>query len=470
MERKVQTHAKAAEIFCRDESRVDWHSKALWVLREKRDRAAGSLPEWEELRALGSQIKLHTLSHLGQYLETFEANCLKRGIQVHWAKDGAEHNRIALEILTRHRVKKLVKSKSMLTEECHLNPFLEGHGIEVIDTDLGERIIQLNHQPPSHIVVPAIHMKKEEVGELFHDKLGTPKGESDPTRLTRAARAHLREQFLSADAAMTGVNMAVASEGAVIVCTNEGNADMGANLPKLQLHSMGIDKIVPDMDSAAVLLRMLARNATGQPITTYSSLYRGAKAGGEMHIIIVDNGRSEMMRDKILGEALKCIRCGGCLNTCPVYRRSGGYSYGHTIPGPIGIAVGADEDDTHSSPWACTLCGSCSFVCPTKVPLDKIIFHRRRLYAERGSLPYGKGSYMPLVGRFMASETLLNTGMAAARTALAILPHSLLKPMSGAWGKYRELPTAPGSSFEGWLKKNRPELLVKGSKNSKGEN
>ncbi|QDF66443.1 lactate utilization protein [Shewanella sp. SNU WT4] len=449
------THAERAAKFCQDEARVDWHSKALWMLREKRDRAAGSLPEWEQLRTLGSEIKLHTLSNLGQYLEEFEKNCLANGIQVHWAKDGHEHNQIVHGILAKHQVKKLVKSKSMLTEECHLNPYLEERGIEVIDTDLGERIIQLKKQPPSHIVVPAIHLKKEEVGELFHEKLGTEKGASDPTYLTRAARAHLREQFLSADAAMTGVNMAIADQGAVVVCTNEGNADMGANLPKLQLHSMGIDKVLPDLASSGVLLRTLARNATGQPITTYSSFYRGPQENGEMHVIIVDNGRSDMLKDKILAESLKCIRCGGCLNTCPVYRRSGGFSYNYTIPGPIGIAVGAQHDDTNSIPWACTLCGSCSFVCPTKVPLDKIIHHHRRLKAEAGTLPYGKSSYMPLVGKLMASETLLNASMGIARTSLRILPHSLLKPFSGAWGKYRELPVAPESSFERWYKNNR---------------
>lgn len=451
------THAQQAEIFCRDESRVDWHSKALWLMREKRDRAAGSIPEWEQLRQLGSEIKLHTLTNLADLLQQFEANCQANGIQVHWARDGKEHNQIVHEILARHQVKKLVKSKSMLTEECHMNPYLEERGIEVIDTDLGERIIQLAGQPPSHIVVPAIHMKKEEVGELFHEKIGTEAGASDPTYLTRAARQHLREQFLSADAAMTGVNMAIADKGAVVVCTNEGNADMGVNLPAVQLHSMGIDKIVPNLDSAAVLLRMLARNATGQPVTTYSSMYRGPRAGGEMHVIIVDNGRTAMLQDKILAESLKCIRCGGCLNTCPVYRRSGGHSYSYTIPGPIGIAVGSSKDDTNSIPWACTLCASCSGVCPTKVPLDKIIHHHRRLKAEAGHLPYGKANYMPLVGKLMGSQTAFNCSMSMARGALKILPGSLLKPFAGAWGKYRELPVAPKSSFEHWYKNNRSE-------------
>lgn len=452
----IESHAQAATKFCQDEAHVNWHDKALWQLRHKRDLAAGSLPEWEQLKELGSRIKRHTLSKLADYLEQFEINCQNNGIIVHWAKDATEHNEIVHEILSGHSVKKLVKSKSMLTEECHLNPYLEARGIEVIDTDLGERIIQLDKKPPSHIVVPAIHMTKEEVGELFHEKLGTPEGESDPTRLTRAARAHLREHFLTADAAMTGVNMAVAETGTVVVCTNEGNADMGANLPKLQIHSMGIDKIVPNLDSVGVLLRTLARNATGQSITAYSSLYSGPKQGGEMHVVIVNNGRVESMKDPLMAEAYKCIRCGGCLNTCPVYRRSGGYSYNSLIPGPIGLAVNSDKDETHSLPWACSLCGSCSLVCPTKVPLHEIIFNWRRKKAQAGTLPYGKNRYMPVVGKLMASEVALNTSMGIVRTALRYLPRGVMKPFGGPWTKHRELPEAPESgSFEAWYRKNR---------------
>lgn len=452
----VETHASAAAKFNLDEERVNWHDKALWTLRYKRDLAAASLPEWEQLKNLGSEIKLHTLSNLSHYLQEFEDNCKKNGIVVHWAKDGEEHNQIVHSLLKKNQVKLLVKSKSMLTEECHLNPYLEERGIEVIDTDLGERIIQLRKEPPSHIVVPAIHLKKEEVGELFHEHLGSEKGASCPTYLTKQARAHLREKFLTADAALTGVNMGIASEGAVMICTNEGNADMGVNLPKLQIHSMGIDKIVPNMDAVGVLTRMLARNATGQPATTYSTMYKGPKQDGEMHIVLVDNGRTELFQDELIGEAYKCIRCGGCLNTCPVYRRSSGHSYNALIPGPIGIAVSAGQDETHSLAWACTLCGSCTKVCPTKVPLDAIIAKWRRLHADKKTLPYGKKSYMPYVGSLMANEPMLNMGGKAARIALKILPGAVMKPFAGAWGQHRELPEVTQvQSFEAWFKKNR---------------
>ncbi|GLP97115.1 lactate utilization protein B [Paraferrimonas sedimenticola] len=452
----IESHASAAKRFNQDEARVDWHDKALWTLRQKRDLAAGACDDWEALKTLGSQIKMHTLANLPKYLEEFEQSCQSNGVIVHWASSAEEHNKIVHGILQKHQVKRLVKSKSMLTEECHLNPYLEARGIEVVDTDLGERICQLAEVPPSHIVVPAIHMKKEEVGELFHDKIGSEKGASCPDYLTYQARLHLREKFMQADAGLTGVNMAIADEGAVVICTNEGNADMGVNLPQLQIHCMGIDKLVPNKESAAVLTRMLARNATGQASTSYTSIYRKPKAGGEMHVVLVDNGRSELLKDETLAQAYKCIRCGGCLNTCPVYRRSGGHSYNALLPGPIGIAVQSGQDSTHSLPWACTLCNSCTHVCPTKVPLGEIIFKWRRIHSDGGNMPYGKKHYMPWVGRFMGSESSLSGGMKAARAALRILPNSLLKPMAGDYAKHRELPEAPKQgSFEQWFANNR---------------
>ena len=451
----ITAHAREAAIFCRDESRVDWHSKALWLMREKRDRAAAKIPEWEQLRQLGSDIKHYSLSRLPELLQQFERQCQANGIQVHWAYNGEQHNQIVYQILSQHKVKKLVKSKSLLTEECQMNPYLEDRGIEVVDTDIGERIVQLAKQKPSHIVVPTIHLNKEQVGKIFHKKMHTEAGASDPTYLTNIARRHLRQAFISADAAMTGVNMAIADKGAIVVCTNEGNADMGVNLPPLQLHSMGIEKIVPDLDSTAVFLRLLARNATGQSITSYSSIYSGPKQGGEMHIIIVDNGRSHSLKDKDFADALKCIGCGACLNTCPVYRRSGGHSYNHRLPGPIGIAIGSSEDHTHSMPWACTSCGSCTEVCPTKVPLQQLIHLQRRKKVKQKQLPHAQSKYLPLLGKVLNNRHKLDCTMTLARGALKHIPHRGLKPFTAAWSAYRELPTAPQSSFESWYKNNR---------------
>ncbi|RLD74721.1 MAG: 4Fe-4S ferredoxin, partial [Bacteroidetes bacterium] len=264
-------HAKKASEFIANENRTNWHDKSLWLVRTKRDIAVNRVAEWEELRELASQIKAHTLSKLDDYLLQFEKNALKNGVQVHWAANGKEHNQIVLDILESVNAKKIVKSKSMLTEECGLNPFLEKHNFEVIDTDLGERIIQLRNEPPSHIVLPAIHLKKEEIGELFHEKLNTLKGNSNPDYLTAEARKHLREKFLNADVALTGVNFAVAETGQVVVCTNEGNADMGVHLADVQIHSMGIEKLIPQQKHLGVFTRLLARSATGQEITTYTS-------------------------------------------------------------------------------------------------------------------------------------------------------------------------------------------------------
>ena len=241
----TRSHPVEAAAFIANEERTHWHDQALWFVRAKRDKAAHTVPEWERLREAASQIKAHVISRLPEYLEQFERNATRLGATVHWARDAEEHNRIVLEILQQHGARKLCKSKSMLTEECHLNPYLEKHGIEVVDTDLGERIVQFRDEPPSHIVLPAIHIKKEEVGELFHERLGTEKGATDPKYLTEAARGHLRDKFMNAEAGLTGVNFALADTGGIVVCTNEGNADLGVSLPKLHIASVGIEKLLP---------------------------------------------------------------------------------------------------------------------------------------------------------------------------------------------------------------------------------
>jgi L-lactate dehydrogenase complex protein LldF len=289
------SHPKAAAEFIADHERAQWHDKALWFVREKRDRIAHGLPEWEELRETAAAIKAYTMANLADLLETFEAQANKLGVTVHWAKDGAEHNRIVHGLLSDHGVKKVVKSKSMLTEECHLNPYLERHGIEVTDTDLGEWLVQLRNEPPSHIVLPAIHIKKEEVGELFHELLGTEKGATDPKYLAEASRIALRRRFVKAEAGITGVNFAIAETGGIVVCTNEGNADLGTSIPKLHIACMGIEKLIPKPEHLGVFLRLLARSATGQPITTYSSHFHGPRPGQEMHVVLVDNGRSDIL-------------------------------------------------------------------------------------------------------------------------------------------------------------------------------
>ncbi|HJT34785.1 MAG TPA: lactate utilization protein B [Pirellulales bacterium] len=442
-------HAAAAAEFVANDARAHWHDQALWFVRAKRDKAAQALPEWEALRETASQIKAHTLSRLADYLEQFAEQATRLGAHVHWARHAAEHNEIVLSVLQQHGVRRVVKSKSMLTEECHLNPYLERHGIEVVDTDLGEWIVQLRGEPPSHIVLPAIHIKKEEVGQLFHERLGTEAGVSEPNYLAEAARRRLRECFMRADAGITGVNFAVAETGGLVVCTNEGNADLGVSLPKLHIACLGIEKIIPRAKDLGVFLRLLARSATGQPITTYSSHFHGPRPGGELHIVLVDNGRTGILASHEFRRSLSCIRCGACMNTCPVYRRSGGHSYATTVPGPIGsiLAPARDARQHYSLPHACSLCGSCTDVCPVKIDLHHQLLTWRRELAIRGLLPWHKRLAMRWGGFVLRHGWLYRLSGKLARAIVPRLPRWLIYNRFNAWGRQRELPQFPRNSF-----------------------
>lgn len=449
-------HTKAADRFIANKEQETWHNETLWMVREKRDRMAMAIPEWEHLRELAAKVKMHTITHLDQYLEKFVSNAESNGVIIHWAKDAAEHNQIVYDILSKHNVKKLVKSKSMLTEECHLNPYLIDRGIDVVESDLGERILQLMNEPPSHIVMPAIHLKRQEVGKLFEDKLHTEKDNSDPTYLTRAARQHLRNEFLTAGASMTGANFGVAETGDVVVCTNEGNADMGTSLPKVHIVSMGIEKIIPDHRALSVYTRLLARSATGQPVTTYTSHFRKPRKGCEMHIILVDNGRSEILGNKEHIQTLKCIRCGACMNTCPVYRRSGGYSYTYFIPGPIGINLGMlkSPEEYADNVSACSLCYSCNNVCPVKIDLaDQIYRWRQNLDSFHKADKMKKIMSWGMKFLFM-HPALYKTGLKFA-PVVNHLPRFMLYNGLNDWGKGRELPQFASESFTDMWKKGK---------------
>jgi L-lactate dehydrogenase complex protein LldF len=443
------SHATLAAEFVADRQRATWHDQTLWFVRTKRDKAAQSLPEWELLRETASAIKAYTMAHLADLLEEFERNATRLGAKVHWARDAAEHNEIVLSILQQHHVQRLVKSKSMLTEECHLNPFLERHGIQVVDTDLGERIVQLAGEPPSHIVLPAIHKKKEDIGELFHEHLGTDKGATDPQYLAEAARGHLRNHFMQADAGLTGVNFAIAKTGGFVVCTNEGNADLGTSLPKLHIACMGIEKLIPRPEHLSVFLRLLARSATGQPITTYSSHFHGPLPGGELHIVLVDNGRTPILGSDDFRRSLNCIRCGACMNTCPVYRRSGGFSYESTVPGPIGsiLAPARDAKKHQSLPHACSLCGSCTDVCPVKIDIHHQLLTWRKEISHQGHLAWTKRLSMVLAAFVFRHPWVFRTGGWLARNIVPWMPRFLLYNGLNKWGKQRELPEFPKQSF-----------------------
>ena len=450
-------HPERAAVFVADEARARWHDRALWFVREKRDRAAALVPDWEALREAAAAIRAHTRGRLADYLEEFERNAVARGAQVHWARDAADHNAIVHRILSERGVRRVAKSKSMLTEECGLNPFLEARGVEVVDTDLGERIVQLAGEPPSHIVFPAIHRKREEIGELFHARLGTPAGLADPKALTEAARAHLREKFMAADAGLTGVNFAVAETGGIVVCTNEGNADMGTHLPRLHVACMGVEKVVPRLADLAVFLRLLARSATGQPITTYTSHFHGPAPGGELHVVIVDGGRSAILAEAAYRRSLACIRCGACMNTCPVYRRSGGHSYGYVVPGPIGSLLAAARDGrAHASlPFASTLCGSCDDVCPVKIDIHGQLLARRGDLARRGIVPLRKRLALRVLAWILARRWAYELAGRVARWALSRLPRRHLYGTWNVWGRRRELPEAPPESFRDVWRRTR---------------
>lgn len=450
-------HATLAAKFNRDEKRVNWHDETLWWVRQKRDKAAWSLgEEWEPLRERASQTKAHTLSNLSAYLEQFEKAAQANGIIVHWAADGKEHNEIVLGILKKHGVTQLVKSKSMLTEECHLNPYLEQNGIDVIDTDLGERIVQLAKEAPSHIVLPCIHWKKEEIGDLFAVHLGTPEGCADPSLLTGAARLHLREKFLTRRVAITGVNFAVAETGEFVVCTNEGNADMGAHLSDVHIACMGIEKLIPRRKDLGVFLRLLARSATGQPITTYSSHFKKPREGQEMHIVLVDNGRSRQLGREEFRNSLKCIRCGACFNTCPVYRRSGGHSYHTAVAGPIGsiLSPNLDMREYADLPFASTLCGSCSNVCPVKINIHEQLYTWRQVLTKEGHAPKAKTAAMKAMATTLSKPGLFSFAGKWGRKMMKAFPWMINNKMN-PWYKQRELPEPPKQSFTEWYKKNR---------------
>ena len=451
-------HAALAAIFNRDEPRVDWHDQTLWWVRRKRDVAASKVPEWEQLLEAASRIKDNVLSHLSGYLAQFEEAAMRNGVKVHWAADAAEHNAIVYSILQRHRVDRMVKSKSMLTEECGLNEFLHEKGIDVVDTDLGERVVQLAGEPPSHIVLPCIHKKKEEIGEIFHEHLGTPSGNADPKFLTHAARLHLREKFLTRRVALTGINFAVAETGEFVVCTNEGNADMGAHLADVHIACMGIEKLVPERRHLGVFLRLLTRSATGQPITTYSSHFRRPRPGQEMHVVLVDNGRSVHLGRPDFRNSLKCIRCAACFNTCPVYRRSGGHSYHTAVGGPIGsiLSPNFDREKNADLPFASTLCGSCSNVCPVKIDIHQQLYKWRQVIVREGYAPVVKKAAMQTMNWVLSNPGLYHTAGKTGRWFLLHVPFAVNNGLN-AWYRQREMPEPPKQSFGEWYKKNKHE-------------
>jgi L-lactate dehydrogenase complex protein LldF len=451
-------HAEASSKFIAATSHVEFHDRRLWDLRGKRDREAHGIAEWETLRELASGIKAHTLTHLAHYLQEFERHATASGMVVHWARDAAEHNQVVHDILAARGMSTLVKSKSMLTDECEMRPFLEQRGIRVVETDLGERIQQLDDEPPSHIVVPAVHKLRADVAAVFARTMGTDPACTDVPLLAESQRNDTRPYYLGPNTAgMTGANFAVAETGSFVVCTNEGNADLSANVPPLHIASIGIEKLIPKMEHLGVFVRLLSRSALGSPITQMTSHFRAPREGGELHVVLVDNGRSERLGMADFWYSLKCIRCGACMNTCPVYRRSGGLSYGATYSGPIGVIIDPTFNLRKYSalPFASTLNGSCTSVCPVKIDIHEQIYKWRQVVAERHQLPMAKKEAMRLAGRILSRPRLYRLAVEAAAAGIERLPRFMVYNPFNAWGRQREVPGVPPMTFRQWYLKNR---------------
>ncbi|MGZ8844379.1 MAG: LutB/LldF family L-lactate oxidation iron-sulfur protein, partial [Pyrinomonadaceae bacterium] len=358
---------------------------ATGLFGKRRLEAANSLDNWEELRSQARAIKDETLLHLDRYLEDFSRNAEAAGAQIHWARDAAEANRIVCRLATERKARLVVKSKSMATEEIHLNAALEAEGIEALETDLGEYIIQLAGETPSHIIAPAIHKTKRQIAELFTEKLGL-----EPTdeilKLTSTAREVLRGKFAAADIGVSGVNFGVAETGTILILENEGNIRLTTSLPKTHIAVMGIEKVIPSFADLEVFLKLLPRSGTGQHLTAYQSIITGTKRRSEdegpddLHIILLDNGRSRMLSHPVTRQSLACIRCGACLNACPVYQQIGGHAYGSVYPGPIGAVITPQLFGLSKAaqlPYASSLCGACREVCPVKIDIPALLLHLR---------------------------------------------------------------------------------------------
>jgi len=367
---------------------------ATGLFGERRQEAISQLPDWEDARDRAQEIKAEALAHLDHYLEEFVARAEAAGATVHFARDAAEANAVVLELAQRLDARGLVKSKSMTTEEMHLNEALAADGRMPVETDLGEWIIQLADETPSHIIVPAIHKTKRDVAELFVRELGMEACE-DAAELTAAARIELRQRFAEADLGISGVNFGIAETGSILILENEGNARMTTSLPRTHVAVMGIEKLLPRFSDLEVFLRLLPRSGTGQHLTSYQSILTGpVEEGGEgpreLHILLLDNGRSAMLAQEVTRQSLACIRCGACLNACPVYQQIGGHAYGSVYPGPIGAVITpqlAGVEKAQQLPFASSLCGACRDVCPVKIDIPELLLHLRSVIADGDQLP-----------------------------------------------------------------------------------
>jgi L-lactate dehydrogenase complex protein LldF len=428
--------------------------QATTLFGERRRAAMASVADWEGARNRARAIKDETLLHLDRYLEQFVANAERAGAQVHWARDAEEACEIIGRIAAARGARTVVKSKSMATEEIHLNAALARRGIEPIETDLGEYIIQLAGETPSHIVAPAIHKTRGQIAALFAEKLGIAPSD-DAAALTAAARQALRRRFAEADVGISGVNFAVAETGTMLILENEGNARLTTSLPRTHIALMGIEKVIPRFADLEVFLQLLPRSGTGQVLTAYQSLLTGVKrrpedeGPEELHIVLLDNGRSRMLATPVTRQSLACIRCGACLNACPVYRQIGGHAYGSVYAGPIGAVLTPQligiERAAHL-PYASSLCGACRDVCPVKIDIPALLLHLRAQVIERHA-----GKQRLLERLMFRSYAIVMARPRLYELAMRVARALHIRPPIRAWTKWRDLrPLAPRSFREEW--------------------
>src|SRR5215204_3485853 len=471
---KTPTFEQSAHEALADTQMRNNLGKATRTIREKRKVAVEEMPDWEALREAGSALKNRIMRHLDEYLPQLEESVTRAGGQVHWARDAEEANRIVAGIAHSHGAREVVKVKSIATDETKLNEYLEGVGIRAYETDLAELIIQLAGETSSHILVPAIHKNRAEIRELFKDKLGAKDLSDDPPALANVARLYLREKFLSAKVGVSGANFAVAETGTVCVVESEGNGRMCTTVPPVLVTLMGIEKVIPAWRDFEVFMQLLPRSSTAERMNPYTSFWTGVSGGAgdgprEFHLVLMDNGRTDVLADEIGRQALNCIRCSACLNVCPVYERTGGHAYNSVYPGPIGAIltpqlVGIGERGSDSLPYASSLCGACYDVCPVKINIPEILIHLRgRVIRHRQDEEGLKGKLdlenvaMKALAKTFSDRRLYEAAQKAPRIGQRPLARTkgTIKRLPGklaGWTEVRNLSPVPEQTFREWWK------------------
>jgi L-lactate dehydrogenase complex protein LldF len=418
-----------------------------------------AIPQWQEWREAAHRVKAYAIANLDKLLVEFEQKITARGATVLYAKDAAEANRLVLDIARQHNVRSVVKAKSMVSEEMELNHKFEAAGIRAIETDLGEWLVQLAGQRPVHIVTPALHLSAADVGHLYEEKLGEPFTDKHE-ELTAIARRHLREEYLKAEMGMSGVNFAIAETGTLVMVENEGNQGLSTSTPPVHVALMGVEKVIPRLADLPVFLNLLARIGTGQKLTTYTHLLHGATPGRKLYVIIIDNGRTNVLKDPAARMALYCMRCGACLNSCPVYRRVGGWAYGWVYPGPIGSILSPHLlglGKAGKLPFASSLCGACAEVCPVKIDIPHQLVHlRHRAVTEPSPMNSITEKLMWLAWSIaMGGPLRYRLTMLSVRIGMRFIPWLPWHPGKlGAWTRGRDLPAVPGHVFRAWWRRN----------------